>query len=225
LPLVAESDSMACEFEHHHATGKSMHAHVFLDGFWRNDLEPQVFVAMDFSEEYNDRFENIFKPAIEGVTFRGETLLAFRVNMDTTGDMIHTRIIDGIAHSQLVLADISKTRRFYNEKGEPQKAHNENVFYEVGMALAARQPSEVVLVREDHKELPFDLNSYPITSFEPDDYSGSIDIIQRTLQHRIDDRDLTKDLRVECREDRSQTLTRKRPSHLEHGRNSGQLGG
>jgi hypothetical protein len=29
----------------------------------------------------------------------------------------------------------------------------------------------------------------------------------------------------ECQEDRSQTLTRKRRSHLEHGRNSGQLGG
>ena len=87
-----------------------MHAHVFLDEFWRNDLKPDIFVAMDFNREYDDRFENIFTKAIEAVSFRSQQLRAFRVSMDSSGNMIHSNIIDSIAHSHLILADISKNR-------------------------------------------------------------------------------------------------------------------
>jgi len=49
----------------------------------------------------------VIAPAIRGVLLDGVPLEPYRVDTSKTGDSILTDIVDGIAHSQLVLADVS----------------------------------------------------------------------------------------------------------------------
>jgi hypothetical protein len=70
------------------------------------ELRPQVFVAMSFAPQYQSRFDTVFVPAISSITYGSERLIAYRVDFSKTGDSIVTDIVDGIAHSQLVLTDV-----------------------------------------------------------------------------------------------------------------------
>ena len=74
------------------------------------------------------------------------------MDLSKTGDSILTDIVDGIAHSQLVPADVSTIGKD-SVTGTPYR--NGNVMYEVGIALACRHPSEVLLVRDDEDTFPF----------------------------------------------------------------------
>lgn len=67
-----------------------------------------------------------------------------------------TDIMDGIAHSLMVLADVSTAGKDQNT-GEPYR--NGNVMYEVGLALACRQPAEVLLIRDDRDRFLFDVST------------------------------------------------------------------
>ena len=138
-----------------------MHPKVFLNDLWRNDLEDEVFVIMSFGKAQEPRWEEVFRPAIENEPLEGRTLQAVRVDYRKGGDSILTEIINGIAHAQLVLADISVTHSWERD-GETQYERNGNVMYEVGLALASRQPVEVVLARDDGHPLLFDITSIPV---------------------------------------------------------------
>ncbi|UCF82008.1 MAG: hypothetical protein JSV50_12415 [Desulfobacteraceae bacterium] len=96
-----------------------MHPRVFFDGFWCNDLKPQVFVAMSFREDFRPRWNCIFTPAIEEQPLLGQQLKAVRVDIRQSGDSILTEILVGVGHSQLVLADVSVTDR-WEENGKPR---------------------------------------------------------------------------------------------------------
>lgn len=173
-----------------------MHPNVFLDSFWRADIRHEVFVCMSFDTVYESRWSDIFLPAIEGEL--GENFRKFkavRVDYRKTGDSILTEIIDGIAHSLLVLADISVTHRC--KEGEQLESYrNGNVMYEVGLALACRQPLEVILIRDDTDSLLFDVGHIPVANYDPTDPMGSIELIQRLLRDRIREIDYVRDARV-----------------------------
>ena len=72
-----------------------------------SEFRPEVFVAMSFAEPYTARFDSIIRPAIESITFSGNRLTAKRVDLSKTGDSILTEILDGIAHCEMVLVDVS----------------------------------------------------------------------------------------------------------------------
>jgi hypothetical protein len=171
-----------------------MHPRMFLDSFWRNDLRDEVFVAMSFDEKFDHRWAQIFTPAIESDPLLGRSLKAVRVDIRRSGDSILTEITSGIAHAQLVLADISVTDEW--EDGDKSRWYrNGNVMYEVGLALACRQPVEVILVRDDSRSLLFDLSHIPVVPFNPDDIDGSVATIRSALKDRLSERDLAKDIR------------------------------
>src|SRR6185503_19128027 len=100
-----------------------MHPNHFLRRFWRSAIRPQVFVAMSFDEAYQQRFQHIVAPAIEAVTYRGSKLSPLRVDLSKTGDSILTDIVDGIAHSSMVLADVSVVGRD-SKTGQPYRNGN-----------------------------------------------------------------------------------------------------
>ncbi len=129
-----------------------MHPNAYLERFWRKTELHGVFVAMSFGEAYETRFAQVFEPAIRSVSVGGKPLNAMRVDQAKTGDSILTAILDGIAHSKVVLADVS-SMGWDSKTGESYR--NGNVMYEVGLALACRQPSEVLLVRDDHEKFLF----------------------------------------------------------------------
>lgn len=135
-----------------------MHPNAFLQAFWRMDVRPEVFVAMSFDDSYRGRFEDIIRPAIEANTHAGQKLTAKRADLSKTGDSILTDINDGIAHSVMVLADVSTMGRD-SKSGVPYR--NGNVMYEVGLSLACRHSSEVLLIREDRDRFLFDVSTVP----------------------------------------------------------------
>jgi hypothetical protein len=158
-----------------------MYPQAFLQAFWRMEIRPTVFVAMSFSPEYQARFEQVIAPAIRSVEHDGQRLAPLRVDLSRTGDSILTDILDGIAHSQLVLADVSSVGRD-SKSGHPYR--NGNVMYEVGIALACRHPSEVFLVRDDSDKFLFDLSAIPHMKIDFTD----IQVAQRTLEDALTDK-------------------------------------
>lgn len=173
-----------------------MHPNVFLDGFWRSEIRTEVFVCMSFDSISEPRWTDIFVPAIEGdLGERIKRLKGVRVDYRQRGDSILTEIIDGIAHSLLVLADISVSHRCTLD-GELKCYRNGNVMYEVGLALACRQPVEVILIRDDSDSLLFDVGHIPVTTYYPTDPTKSMGLIQQLLRDRIREIDYLKDSRV-----------------------------
>lgn len=175
-----------------------MHPHVFLESHWRNDLRDSVFVAMDFRPDWLGRWTDVFQPAIESIQIGGRPLRAERVDTSKTGNSILTEIVDGVAHAQMVLADISVTARWAEGK-RIRSSPNGNVMYEVGIAVACRQEGELLLVRDKNDPEPalFDVGHLPIIGFDPNDTVGSAQIIQAALLDRLRERQLVRDLRVD----------------------------
>lgn len=171
-----------------------MHPQAFLKTFWRMELRPQVFVAMSFAPQYDVRYTKVIAPAIEDITLDGQRLKAFRVDISKTGDSILTDIVDGIAHSQLVLADVSTIGKDA-VSGIPYR--NANVLYEVGVALACRLPSEVLLVRDDDDKFLFDLSSIPHKKINFTDVSTAIASLREALLERLRERVHIQDARVQ----------------------------
>src|SRR3990172_5203082 len=135
-----------------------MHPNLYLRTFWTSSFRPEVFVAMSFGESMKSRFTDVVKPAVEANAHHGVRLSAKRVDLSKSGDSILTDIADGIAHSSMVLADVSVVG--YDAK-TGQSYRNGNVMYEVGLALACRQSAEVLLIRDDRDRFLFDVSTVP----------------------------------------------------------------
>jgi len=170
-----------------------MYPQAFLKTFWRLELRPQVFVAMSFDRRYQPRFEDVIAPAIRAVSVDGVQLEPHRVDTSQSGDCILTQIVDGIAHSQLVLADVSSIGK---DSVTRDPYRNGNVMYEVGVAVACRAPSEVVLVRDDHDKFLFDTSTIPHMTIDFTNEDAARTALHEELAARLQQRDLFDDARV-----------------------------
>lgn len=83
----------------------ALHPNSFLKAFWQADIRDHIFVPMNFDTAYTRRFENVIKPAIEAISIDNRRLTARRLDLSKSGDSIISEIIDGIAHSAMVLCD------------------------------------------------------------------------------------------------------------------------
>ncbi len=172
-----------------------MHPQLFLKTFWRMELKPQIFVAMSFDDKYESRFKEIIAPAIRSIKVDGVSLEPYRVDLSKTGDSILTEINDGIAHSQLVLADVSSSIGKDSITDQPYR--NANVMYEVGLALACRQPTEVLLIRDDRDKFLFDVSTVPHITINFTNKDLAIKILKEELGARIKERNHINDARVQ----------------------------
>ena len=128
------------------------------------------------------------------MTVEGKVLEPYRVDISKSGDSILTDISDGIAHSQLVLADVSSIGRDAIT-GNPYR--NANVMYEVGIALACRQPSEVLLVRDDHDKFLFDVSTIPHVTLDFTEKEKAIQKLTECMMARIREQQYVSDARVQ----------------------------
>ena len=133
-----------------------VYPNTYLRTFWNPDLRHEIFVAMSFAPEFKQRYERVIAPAIRSISLGGAALEPKRVDLSRSGDSIITEIMDGIAHSQLVLADVTSRSNLLGES-----ARNGNVMYELGISMACRQPTEVLIVRSDNAPLLFDVTTIP----------------------------------------------------------------
>ena len=170
-----------------------MHPNSYLRTFWRKEVRPEVFVAMSFAGALQQRFEDVIRPAIESIVHRGRKLKANRVDLSQTGDSILTDIVDGIAHSELVLADVS-TIGYDAKTGDPYR--NGNVMYEVGIALACRHSAEVLLIRDDAHKFLFDVSTVPHKHIDFTDPAAATATLERELEGRLAERDHLLDARL-----------------------------
>jgi hypothetical protein len=69
--------------------------------------------------------------------------------------------------------------------------------YEVGVALACRHPSEVLLVRQDHDRFLFDLSTIPHVSMDFTKTSTAIDSLAEHLRARLQEQNFMRDARVQ----------------------------
>jgi hypothetical protein len=170
-----------------------MHPNVFLKTFWRLQLKPQIFVAMSFAPKYKSRYETIITPAIQSIAINDVPLKAYRVDTSKSGDSILTDIMDGIAHSQMVLADVST---FGKDSVTQHPYRNGNVMYEVGIALACRLPQEVLLVRDDSDSFLFDVSTIPHMTLDFNQPHEARQRLQEELMARLREQNYVQDARV-----------------------------
>ncbi len=129
-----------------------MWAKFFFERFWESTQRNELFVCMPFHQEFDKRFSTIVEPSAREAGFEK----AARVDQSTEGNVITDKIWDGIANCKMVLVDLTD---------DPQsKGHvNGNVLLELGVAQAMREPSAVVIIRdEDPKTADFDVRGLTI---------------------------------------------------------------
>lgn len=126
-----------------------------------------VFVAMDFDERFEERWEEVIKPAVRNFPVDGSVnekqLEPYRVDMSKASESIITEIIYSISNCFLFFADVTTIGRL---KKKPIR--NSNVMYEIGLAHAVRLPAEVILFRSDNDPIAFDINSVRVNRYDPD---------------------------------------------------------
>jgi hypothetical protein len=169
-----------------------MHPNTYLRTFWRLITRPVVFVAMAFDDAGRRRYDHIIKPAIEGITWGAQALKAYRVDESRSGDSIITDINDGIAHSRFVLVDVT-TIGYLND----MPMRNGNVMYELGIALACRHPSDVLIIRGDNDRLLFDVTTIPHKQIDFSDEAKSAKELQAELVERMREQKRLLDARLD----------------------------
>ena len=129
-----------------------MWAKFFFERFWESEQRNELFVCMPFHQEFDARFAEIILPAAIDAGF----VKATRVDQSTEGNVIIDKIWTGIANSKMVLVDLTDDPK--------AKGHvNGNVLLELGVAQAMREPSAVVIIRdEDISTVDFDARGLAI---------------------------------------------------------------
>ena len=73
---------------------------------------------------------------------------------------------------------------------------NGNVMYEVGLALASRQPTEVLLIRDDDDKFLFDVSTIPHITIDFTNKDASIVTLRDELIARLNERKFINDARI-----------------------------
>jgi hypothetical protein len=171
-----------------------MHPNAYLRTYWRADVRPEIFVAMSFDAAYARRYAQVIERAIRAITHHGRALVPRRADLSKTGDSILSDIIDGVAHSTMVLCDVSTIG---HDSRSGYAYRNGNVMYEVGVALACRQPSEVLLIRDDHDRFLFDVSTVPHMHIDFANEDAAARALSEELVARLKEIDRVRDARVE----------------------------
>ena len=119
---------------------------IEVKNFKVNKEKPKAFVVMQFSNEYDDLFNEVIKPACEEFGLECE-----RADDYFTTNVIIQDIIQSILSASVIIAEITP--------------NNPNVFYEVGYSHALNKPT-ILLCDRQRDRLPFDLSSFRTLFYE-----------------------------------------------------------
>lgn len=113
---------------------------IIVRDFKVTKVKPKAFVVMQFTEEYNELYNEVIKPVCEDYGLECE-----RADDYYTTNMIIEDIVTSITSASVVIAEITPD--------------NPNVFYEVGYSHAINKPT-ILLCDKKRTKLPFDLSSF-----------------------------------------------------------------
>ncbi|MBI5930778.1 MAG: hypothetical protein HY862_15820 [Chloroflexi bacterium] len=149
--ILAGQESFAPEFQHPEAT----------------DTTPHVFVAMPFSDDYDDQFYLAIRPAVQDSDH-----LCVRLDQNEatfTGDIVE-QIKERIRTAKLVIALLDGT--------------NPNVYLEVGYAWGVGTPTMLLIHKSQaEKDLPFDVRGQKYVIY--DKIYKLKDLIAADLKHLL----------------------------------------
>lgn len=110
-------------------------------------LENQCFFAMPFSVEYTNVYDTL------ALYLENDGYKCIRVDNNLSASVpIINLILNGIATSQFVIADISET--------------NANVFYELGVTHTVKDYENVFIIKENESKTPFDIQHLQYISYD-----------------------------------------------------------
>lgn len=164
-----------------------MHPHAFYANLFSPMKREEVFVIMSFDSQFEDRWNNLYVPVIE----RDLNLKASRVDYNISGDSTIHDILDGIAHSKFIIADITSVK-MTDASGVCWPQRNANVMWELGIAHLMRLPDEVLILRSDCDESIFDLTQFRVFNIDPADVVESRRLIRNLIRERVQIIDKTK---------------------------------
>jgi len=166
-----------------------MYPKFYHDVFRDFDRSEEIFVAMSFASEFEDRWIDIFSPAIEACNLKPH-----RVDVRRVSESILTDMLVGIGRARLVLVDTS-----FECHGSRPAGPNANVMYELGLAHAMRLSEEVIVIRDmtNKDPTPFDIAHIRCDRFDPDDVAASRATIQKLIGEALAAIDTTRDLIVQ----------------------------
>ena len=135
---------------------------IIVKDFKVEKRNPRAFVVMQFSEEYNELYNEVIKPVCEEFGLECE-----RADDYYTTNMIIQDIISSITSASVVIAEITPD--------------NPNVFYEVGYSHAINKPT-ILLCDKKRNKLPFDLSSFR-TLFYDNSIAGKTKVENRLRKY------------------------------------------
>ena len=168
-----------------------MHPREYFDSFWRNDLREEAFVAMSFDASMEPIWLKLIEPAIRAVKLR-----ACRVDTTQISGDIQMKIMEGIAHSRLVLGELTGVLSHRHRLDE--LSPSANVMYEIGLAHAVRQEVEVLLIAATGSRIPFDISAARVHFYDPDSPNEACAQLAQWLKAALEEVDLRKHLKVEA---------------------------
>jgi len=131
---------------------------IIISDFKVKNVEPKAFVVMQFSDNYNQLYEEVIKPVCKEFG-----VICERADEFYTTNMIIDDIVKSIRESSLIIADITPD--------------NPNVFYELGYAHAINKPT-ILLSDKKREKLPFDVSSFR-TLFYDNTIAGKTQVEKR----------------------------------------------
>ncbi|CAM8826342.1 nucleoside 2-deoxyribosyltransferase [Burkholderia pseudomallei] len=142
---------------------------------------PTCFVIQPFTDIYNKRFDDLYKPAIEAAG-----MTAYRVDQDSSATVLVEAIEKNIKRAAVCLADITDD--------------NPNVWYELGFAYAAGRP--VVMACSDErqkagKRFPFDIQHRAIVTYKtesPRDFQAFNDNLTNKLKAMLEQGEVLEEM-------------------------------
>ena len=139
-------------------------ARVEVSNFSANIERPSAFIVMQFSSPYNEVYSDVIKKLCEE-----SRIEAVRADEIYGPGIIIKDVVDRIAKSQVVIADISPT--------------NPNVYFEVGYALALGKPIILLAQRRmPETPLPFDLSAFRVLFYD-DSIGGKLKLENGLRKH------------------------------------------
>ena len=104
-----------------------------------DDRRPNAFIAMQFSEPYNEVYRDAIRPLVEEIGYE-----PMRVDDISRPGIILNDIWNQLTEASVVIAEVTES--------------NPNVYYEIGVAHALRKPT--ILLAQRGTKLPFDLGPH-----------------------------------------------------------------
>ncbi len=161
-----------------------MYSKFFFERLWGSEQKNELFVCMPFHLVFDSRFNDIIIPAAKSAGFDN----AVRVKEDTAANVIISKIWDGIANSKMVLVDFTDDPKYDNHV-------NGNVLYEAGVAHSMREPSAVIMIRDQNPEaVDFDVKG--LTIIQPPEGKLSKSWLENLLQQPLNNHNWAESKRV-----------------------------